>query len=84
MRLASVAILALAACAVAACDDVAPPTQPATSTGDPDAALKNAAKNECAAVTNYLPEKLAAMTPEMRALTEREYNLCVSKVGGGS
>ncbi len=85
MRFALTAVALLASAWLAACDE-APATSaaPAAAADDANAALKSGAKNECAEVTNYLPEKLAAMTPELRALTEREYNLCISKVGSGS
>lgn len=85
MRLALTTVALLGAVWLSGCDDAPATPQALAAPVDADAAaLKSAAQKECAQVTNYLPEKIQAMTPEMRALTEREYNLCVSKVGGGS
>ena len=81
MRFALFAVLALGN--LAACDDQAP--APAVETPGAtavDAALKSAAERECATVTGYAPEKLAAESAEMRALVEREYKSCVAKVAG--
>lgn len=81
MRFTLFAVLALGS--LAACDDQA--RAPAAETPGAtvvDAALKSAAERECATMTGYAPEKLAAKTPEMRALVEREYKSCVAKVAG--
>lgn len=81
MRFALFAVLMLGG--LSACDDQAP--APAAETPGAtvvDAALRSAAERECATMTGYAPEKLAAETPEMRALVEREYKSCVAKVAG--
>lgn len=69
---------------LAACDDA--PAAPAPVVG-PDgrevSALSEAAEKTCAEMTGYAPDKLGAMTTEMRALVTREYKSCVAKVGDG-
>lgn len=80
MRIALLAVLALGS--LAACDEPVPAASDAP--GAPaDAALQGAAERECATLTGYAPEKLAAETAEMRALLEREYKSCVAKVTAG-
>jgi len=78
MRVAFLAVFALAACE--------PETPPAGSTGAGESAAVGrsahvAAERECAELTGYAPEKLAAMTSEMQALVTREYKSCVAEVG---
>lgn len=46
-------------------------------------ALTEAAEKTCSEMTGYAPDKLGAMTTEMRALVTREYTSCVSSVGRG-
>ena len=67
---------------LAACEPDAPPTHdlPAYGGREPTA-LGEAAEKTCAEMTNYAPDKLAAMSSEMRALVTREYNNCVAEVG---
>lgn len=79
MRFALFAVLALGS--LAACDDQAPAAETPGATVV-DAALKSAAERECATMTGYATVELAAKTPEMRALIEREYKSCVAKVAG--
>jgi hypothetical protein len=62
--------------------DAQPPADPVPSQVPEVSALEDAAKTSCAELTNYRPDRLASMTPEMRALVVREYNLCVAKVSG--
>lgn len=60
--------------------DAQPPADSMSSKAPDVAAIEDAAKTSCAELTNYLPERLARMTPEVQALVAREYNLCVEKV----
>lgn len=84
MHIALLLLAVLSAAGLSACDE-APPAPAALAPEEAARArLQGAAERECAELTNHLPEKLEAMTPEMRSLTEREYKLCVNKVAGGS
>jgi hypothetical protein len=79
MRIALIALLALAAC-----DEAATPASSAPEVGgNVDVAMQSAAEKECAQMTGYSAEKLQATTAEMKALLEREYKSCVAKVTAG-
>lgn len=68
--------------ALAACEpDMPTAPDPVGPGGREVTALGEAAEKTCAEVTGYAPDKLPAMTSEMRALVTREYNSCVAKVG---
>ncbi len=74
LRLTVCALVCLGAC------DAQPPANLVPSKAPEVLSLEAAAKTSCAELTNYFPDRLASMTPEMQALVTREYNLCVAKV----
>ena len=76
--------LILVCVALGACDETVPPvSEPDPVAAHADPAMQSAAERECAEMTNYQPAKMAGMSSEMRALVQREYALCVARVGGG-
>lgn len=80
MRIALLALLALAAC-----DETAPGAPVPVAQVKPDeATMQAAAEQECAQMTGYAPDKSTSQTPEMQALVEREYKLCVENVTKGT
>jgi hypothetical protein len=78
MRLATI----LAVLALTGCDQ--PMAAPADDAPEEVAAvLQTEAEKACARMTNYVPEKLQAMSAQTRALVRREFNLCVADVTKG-
>jgi hypothetical protein len=70
--------------ALAACDEgVTPASSSITPEAANTAAMKSAAEDECAVMTNHTPDKLRTMTAEMQELVTREYKSCVDTVTRG-
>lgn len=75
----------LSSASLAACGEAVTPA-PVEAAGAPDAAaaaLKGAAEQQCAELTNYSPKSLETMSAEMQALTTREFKACVEAVTRG-
>ncbi len=72
----------LSSASLAACGEAVTPA-PVEAADAATAALKGAAEQECAELTNYSPKSLETMNAEMQALTTREFKSCVEVVTRG-
>ena len=72
----------LSSASLAACGEAVTPA-PVEADDAATAALKGAAEQECAELTNYSPKSLETMNAEMQALTTREFKSCVEAVTRG-